>query len=42
MSMLHKVHDILLIVVSFAMQAVILRYTIMNQLLKGEDTDIEF
>ncbi len=42
MSAFHKVHDIFLIIVSFAMQVTILRYTIINQLMKGEESDIEF
>lgn len=35
-------HDVLLLVLAVAIQAIIMHYTVVHQLIRGEDHDIDF
>lgn len=37
-----NLHDIILLVISVAIQVLIMHYTVVHQLIKGEDHDIDF
>lgn len=41
-NILASIHDILMMVLALGMQVIIMNYTIREQLLKGNDLDIDF